>query len=127
MVLHYGQEIFEGLKGYRGAGGTVCLFRPEKNFERMNLSARRLCMPQIPVKEALAAVTALLRVDRGWIPGSRGTPLYIRPRKNTTEPGRGIRPPGECLFFISTGHVGIHCARGLEPVRILVEETYVRA
>ena len=127
MVLHYGQEIFEGLKGYRGAGGTVCLFRPEKNFERMNLSARRLCMPQIPVKEALAAVTALLRVDRGWIPGSRGTSLYIRPTMIATEPGLGVRPSAEYLFFIITGPVGSYYARGLEPVRILVEETYVRA
>ena len=127
MVLHYGQEIFEGLKGYRGPGGAVCLFRPEKNFERLNLSARRLCMPQIPVEDVLDAVTALLRVDRGWIPASRGTSLYIRPTMIATEPGLGVRPSAEYLFYIITGPVGSYYARGLSPVRILVEETYVRA
>ncbi len=127
LVLHYGQEIFEGLKCYRGQGGAVCLFRPEKNFERLNLSARRLCMPQIPVEDALDAVTALLRVDRGWIPSSRGTSLYIRPTMIATEPGLGVRPSAEHLFFIITGPVGSYYARGPEPVRILVEETYVRA
>jgi branched-chain amino acid aminotransferase len=127
MVLHYGQEIFEGMKGYRGQGGVVCLFRPEKNFERMNLSARRLCMPQFPVQDALAAVTALLSVDRGWIPVSRGTSLYIRPTMIATEPALGVRPSAEYLFFIITGPVGSYYSRGLEPVRILVEETYVRA
>src|SRR3972149_8465348 len=93
----------------------------------MNLSARRLCIPQTPVKEALAAVSALLRVDRGWIPGSRGTSLYIRPTMIATEPGLGVRPSAEYLFFIITGPVGSYYARGLEPVRILVEETYGRA
>jgi branched-chain amino acid aminotransferase len=127
MVLHYGQEIFEGLKSYRGPGGAVCLFRPEKNFERMNLSARRLCMPQIPVRDALDAVIALLRVDRGWIPSSRGTSLYIRPTMIATEPGLGVRPSAEYLFYVITGPVGSYYARGPEPVRILVEETYVRA
>jgi len=127
MVLHYGQEIFEGLKSYRGPGGSLCLFRPEKNFERMNLSARRLCMPQIPVGDALDAVTTLLRVDRGWIPASRGTSLYIRPTMIATEAGLGVRPSAEYLFYIITGPVGSYYARGPEPVRILVEETYVRA
>lgn len=127
MVLHYGQEIFEGLKGYRGPGGAVCLFRPEMNFERLNLSARRLCMPQIPVEDALDAVIALLRVDRGWIPASRGTSLYIRPTMIATEPGLGVRPSAEYLFYIITGPVGSYYARGLAPVRILVEETHVRA
>ena len=127
LVLHYAQEIFEGLKGYRGPAGAVCLFRPEKNFERLNQSAARLCMPQIPVEDALEAVCALLRVDRDWIPSSRGTSLYIRPTMIATEPGLGVRPSAEYLFYIITGPVGTYYARGLEPVRILVEETYVRA
>ncbi len=127
MVLHYGQEIFEGLKGYRGKGGHVCLFRPEMNFERMNRSADRLCMPQVPVDDAIAAVEALLRVDRDWIPAARGTSLYIRPTMIATEPGLGVRPASRYLYFIITGPVGNYYARGFEPVRILVEETYVRA
>ncbi len=127
LVLHYGQEIFEGLKSYRGPQGSVCLFRPEKNFERMNQSAKRLCMPQIPVEDALEAVCALLRVDRDWIPAARGTSLYIRPTMIATEAGLGVRPSAEYLFYIITGPVGSYYARGLEPVRILVEEKYVRA
>ncbi len=127
MVLHYGQEVFEGLKAYRGQAGAICLFRPGMNFERMNRSAQRLCMPQVPVDDAIAAVEALLRVDRDWIPGTRGTSLYIRPTMIATEPGLGVRPASRYLFFVITGPVGNYYARGFEPVRILVEETYVRA
>lgn len=127
MVLHYGQEVFEGLKAYRGGGGQICLFRPAMNFERMNRSAERLCMPRIPVDDAIAAVEALLGVDRDWIPAARGTSLYIRPTMIATEPGLGVRPAAQYLFFIITGPVGNYYARGFEPVRILVEEKYVRA
>ncbi len=127
MIFHYGQAVFEGLKCYRGPGDGLCLFRPEKNFERMNLSARRLCMPEIPVHDAMAALTALLRLDKDWVPASRGTSLYIRPVTIATEPALGVRPSGEYLFFIITGPVGSYYPRGLEPLRILVEETYVRA
>lgn len=127
MVLHYGQEIFEGLKAYRGKGGALCLFRPGRNFLRMNRSAARLCMPEIPPGDALEAVCALLRVDRDWIPAARGTSLYIRPAMIATECGLGVRPSARYLFFIITGPVGNYYPRGFEPVRILVEETHVRA
>jgi len=127
MVLHYGQEIFEGLKAYRGSGGTICLFRPQMNFERMNRSALRLCMPGIPPDDQLQAVSALVRADRDWIPASRGTSLYVRPAMIATEAGLGVRPSAEYLFFILTGPVGNYYARGFEPVRILVEQRYVRA
>ena len=127
MVFHYGQEIFEGLKAYRGKDGAVYTFRPEANFERMNRSAKRLCLPELPVGDALAALNALLEADAGWIPSSRGTSLYIRPAMIATEAGLGVRPAGEVLFFIIAGPVGNYYARGLEPVRILVEEKYVRA
>lgn len=127
MVLHYGQEIFEGLKAYRGKGDAVRLFRPESNFLRMNRSAARLCMPEIPPADALEAVRALLRVDRDWIPATRGTSLYIRPAMIAVESGLGVRPSARYLFFIITGPVGNYYPRGFEPVRILVEETHVRA
>ncbi|MBI5420206.1 MAG: branched-chain amino acid aminotransferase [Deltaproteobacteria bacterium] len=127
MVLHYGQEIFEGLKAYRGAGDSICLFRPRMNFERFNRSAARLCMPTIPEDDQVEAVSALLRVDKDWIPRSRGTSLYIRPVMIATEPGLGVRSAGRYLFFIITGPVGNYYPRGFEPVRILVEEEYVRA
>jgi branched-chain amino acid aminotransferase len=127
MTLHYGQETFEGLKAYRGHGGSICLFRPRMNFERMNRSAARLCMPGIPVEDQLQAVSALVRVDRDWIPASRGTSLYIRPVMLATEAGLGVRPSAEYLFFVIAGPVGNYYARGFEPVRILVERRYVRA
>jgi branched-chain amino acid aminotransferase len=127
MVLHYGQEIFEGMKAYRGHGGTICLFRPRMNFERMNRSAARLCMPEISADDQLQAVSALLRADKDWIPASRGTSLYVRPAMIATEAGLGVRPSTEYLFFIITGPVGNYYARGFEPVRILVEQRYVRA
>lgn len=127
MTLHYGQEIFEGLKAYRGKGGAVCLFRPSANFERMNRSAERLCMPALPVGDALRALEALIRIDGDWIPARRGTSLYVRPVMIATEPGLGVRPAGRYLFFIIAGPVGNYYPRGFEPVRILVEEDTVRA
>lgn len=127
MILHYGQEIFEGLKAYRGAGGEICLFRPRMNFERMNRSAARLCMPEVPIEDQLQAVSALLRADREWIPSARGTSLYIRPAMIATEAGLGVRPSAEYLYFIIAGPVGNYYSRGFEPVRILVEQRYVRA
>ena len=127
MVLHYGQEIFEGLKAYRGAGESICLFRPLMNFERLNRSAVRLCMPEIPPDDQLEAVSALIRADRDWIPASRGTSLYIRPVVMATEPALGVRPAAEYLYFIIAGPVGNYYSRGFDPVRILVEQRFVRA
>jgi branched-chain amino acid aminotransferase len=127
MVLHYGQEIFEGLKAYRGQDGSILTFRPEANFERFNRSAARVCLPELPVDAGLSALFALLKADADWIPKTRGTSLYIRPAMIATEAGLGVRPAGEVLFFIITGPVGNYYARGLEPVNILVEEKYVRA
>jgi branched-chain amino acid aminotransferase len=127
MVLHYGQEIFEGLKAYYAVDGSICLFRPEMNARRMNRSAARLCMPEIPVADQLQAIRALVRTDRDWIPRARGASLYIRPAMIATEGALGVRPSAEHLFFVITGPVGAYYARGFEPVRILVEEKFVRA
>jgi len=127
LVLHYAQEIFEGLKAYYAKDGSVCLFRPEMNALRLNRSAARLCMPEIPVADQLQAIRAVVRTDREWIPRGRGASLYIRPAMVATEPVLGVRPAAEYLFFIVTGPVGAYYARGFEPVRILVEEKYVRA
>jgi branched-chain amino acid aminotransferase len=127
MVLHYGQEIFEGLKAYYAKDGAVCLFRPDRNAERLNRSAARMCLPEIAVEDQLAAFRALVRLDREWIPKDEGASLYIRPTMIATEAGLGVRPSAEVLFFIITGPVGAYYARGFDPVRILVEEKYVRA
>jgi branched-chain amino acid aminotransferase len=127
IVLHYAQEIFEGLKAYYAKDGGICLFRPEMNADRLNRSAARLCMPAVPVEDHLEAIRQLLRIDREWIPRARGASLYIRPAMIGTEGALGVHPSSEYLFFIITGPVGAYYAKGFEPVRILVEEKYVRA
>jgi branched-chain amino acid aminotransferase len=127
VVLHYAQEIFEGLKAYYSRDGGICLFRPDRNAERMNRSAARLCMPPIPVEIQLEAIRKLVWIDREWIPQAGGSSLYIRPAMIATESALGVHPSTEYLYFIVTGPVGAYYARGFEPVRILVEENYVRA
>ncbi len=127
MCLHYGQEIFEGLKAYRGQGGAIYLFRPEENIRRMNASAERLCMPPVDPALFLDALKALVRVEKDWIPHSRGASLYIRPTMIATEPALGVHPAGEYLFFIVVGPVGAYYAEGFAPTKIFVSEDYVRA
>lgn len=127
MVLHYGQAVFEGLKAYRGRDGAIRLFRPEANFDRLNRSARRLCMPEIPVGEAVESACGLVRVEREWVPGARGTSLYLRPTMIATEPALGVRPSAEYLYFVLASPVGNYYPRGFAPVRIRVEDRRVRA
>ena len=127
MVFHYGQEIFEGLKAYRSADESVLLFRPEENFTRLNASAKRLCMPEIDVDFAVEALKALLRVERDWVPSSNGTSLYIRPFMISTDVGLGVHPAHIYRFFIILSPSGAYYASGLNPVKIYVESTYVRA
>jgi branched-chain amino acid aminotransferase len=106
MVLHYGQEVFEGLKAYRGADDGIYLFRPTENFKRLNRSAKRLVMPEVDVDLAMEALKQLLLVDKDWIPKSGGTSLYIRPTMIATEPHLGVRPANAYLFYIIIGPVG---------------------
>jgi len=127
MVLHYGQEVFEGLKAYRGADDGISLFRPTENFKRLNRSARRLVMPEVDVDLAMEALKKLLLLDRDWIPRSEGTSLYIRPTMIATEPHLGVRPANAYLFYIIIGPVGAYYKEGLNPVKIYVEDFFVRA
>lgn len=127
MCLHYGQEIFEGLKAYRGDDGSIYLFRPKENIKRMNISAERLCMPGVDEDLFLAALTKLVIHEREWIPQGRGTSLYIRPTMIATEPALGVHPANEYLFFILTGPVGAYYPEGFSPTKIFVSEEYVRA
>ncbi len=127
LVFHYGQAIFEGLKAYRGQDDQIFLFRPRDNFERMNNSALRMCMPRVPVDKAIQALKALVYLDREWIPSAEGATLYIRPTMIATEPVLGIRPADEYLFYIITGPVGAYYAEGFNPVKIYVSDKYVRA
>jgi branched-chain amino acid aminotransferase len=127
MCLHYGQEVFEGLKAYYGADGRVRLFRPWENMARLNLSCERLCIP--PVDEALGvrAIEALVQADRDWIPTAEGTSLYIRPFIFATESHVGVRPAKQLLFAVILSPVGAYYPTGLNPVKIYIERSYVRA
>ncbi|MDR2687824.1 MAG: branched-chain amino acid aminotransferase [Oscillospiraceae bacterium] len=127
MCLHYGQEVFEGLKAYRGADGKVRLFRPEENMARLNLSNERLCIPPIDEAFAVRAIEELVKAERGWIPARDGTSLYIRPYVFATDPHIGVRPAKQYIFAVILSPVGAYYASGLNPVKIYVEENYVRA
>ncbi len=127
MVLHYGQEVFEGLKAYRGEDGRISLFRPGKNIERLNRSAKRLCMPEVDMEMVTEGMKQLLLIDKEWVPRSPGTSLYIRPTMIATEPHLGVRPATAYLFYIIIGPVGAYYKEGLNPVRIYVEDFFVRA
>jgi len=127
MALHYGQEIFEGLKGYRGKDGGIYLFRARDNFMRMNRSATRLCMPELDMDLVMEGMKKLILLDQEWVPRSEGTSLYIRPTMLATEPHLGVRPANAYLFFIIIGPVGAYYKEGLNPVKIYVEDKYIRA
>ena len=126
-VLHYAEEIFEGLKAYRTADGTIQMFRPLDNIARMNKSAERLCLPQIPEELALAGITELVKLERDWVPHEEGTSLYIRPFIIATTPSLGVHAAHDYLFCIITCPVGAYYAEGINPVKIYVENEDVRA
>ncbi len=127
VVLHYGQEVFEGLKAYRTENDDIKLFRPDKNFERLNVSNGRLCIPSIDVADAVAGLQALVDVERDWVPRSPGTSLYIRPFIIGIDAKLGVAASKEYLFIIILSPVGSYYAAGLNPVKIYVEKNYVRA
>jgi branched-chain amino acid aminotransferase len=127
MGIHYGQEIFEGLKAYRGKDGVINLFRARDNFTRLNNSAKRLCMPQVEAELVMEGLKKLILLDKDWVPKSKGTSLYIRPTMIATEPHLGVRPANSYLFYIIIGPVGAYYKEGLNPVKIYVESKYVRA
>jgi branched-chain amino acid aminotransferase len=127
IVFHYGQEIFEGLKAYKWSDGTLALFRPEMNARRFNLSAERLCMPSVPEELFLSAIDLLVDLEREWIPSSPGTSLYIRPTMIAVEGALGVRPANHYYFYVIVCPVGAYYASGYNPIKILVEDYYVRA
>ena len=127
MCLHYGQEIFEGLKAYRTAEGSVQLFRPQENFKRMNVSAERMVIPQIDEEFMLHALKELIKLEQDWVPHTDGASLYIRPFIFATDPYVGVRPADHYLFMIILSPSGAYYSTGLNPVKIYVEQKYVRA
>ncbi|HET57383.1 MAG TPA: branched-chain amino acid aminotransferase [Deltaproteobacteria bacterium] len=127
MCFHYGQEIFEGMKAYRGENDNLFMFRPEKNIARMNQSAERLCMPPVDPDFFMEALKTLIRVEKDWIPHGRGTSLYIRPTMIATEVALGVHPSNAYLFFIILSPVGAYYPEGFNPTRIYVSDSFVRA
>lgn len=127
MVLHYGQAIFEGLKAYKAKDGRVLLFRPRKNMERINNSNERMTIPQIDEDFAVEAVKKLVSIEKDWIPTVSGTSLYIRPFIFAADPYLGVRPSNTYKFIVILSPSGAYYPTGLNPVKILIENEYVRA
>lgn len=127
FVLHYAQEVFEGLKAYRTKEGKILLFRPEMNARRMQKSCERLCMPELPEDMFVEAVEKLVEYEKEWIPSAEGTSLYIRPFMFSTEATVGVHPASNYLFAIILSPVGNYYPEGVSPVKIYVEEELVRA
>jgi branched-chain amino acid aminotransferase len=127
MVFHYAQEIFEGLKAFRRADGTIALFRPADNVARFNRSARRMCMPEVDEGFFLDALLKLIRLEADWVPHNEGTSLYIRPTMIATEPMLGVRPSNKYLCYIILSPVGAYYKGGVAPVKIWISDFYVRA
>jgi len=127
VALHYAQETFEGLKAYRTPDGSIQLFRPDMNAKRMVNSNKRLCMPEIPVDMFVEACKALVEVDADWVPSEPGTSLYIRPFMFTSEGQLSLHSCSQFIFAVIASPVGAYFAEGINPVKILVEDEYVRA
>ncbi len=126
-VFHYGAEIFEGMKAYRTADGSIQLFRPEQNFARMNSSAERMRLPLIDEEFALKALTELIKIDADWVPHAPGTSLYIRPFLFGADPKLGVHSIDRSVFIIILSPVGSYYKEGINPVKIMIETEDVRA
>ena len=127
MVFHYAQSMFEGLKAYRTSDGGANLFRPKLNFERMNQSGERLVIPPMDVDFCVEATRQLVEIEKDWIPTGDSESLYIRPFTIATDSYVGVRASDTYLFMIILSPSGAYYPQGINPVRIYVEETYVRA
>ena len=126
-VLHYAEEIFEGLKAYRTADGSIQLFRVMDNIRRMNLSADRLCMPQIPEDMAFEGIKALVEMEQEWVPHEKDTSLYIRPFMIGLDAALGVHSSHHVQFIVVVCPVGAYYPEGLNPVKIYIEDQDVRA
>ena len=126
-VLHYAEEIFEGLKAYRTADGSIQLFRVMDNIKRMNDSADRLCMPQIPEDMAFEGIKALVEMEQEWVPSEKDTSLYIRPFMIGLDAALGVHSSHHVQFIVVVCPVGAYYPEGLNPVKIYIEDEDVRA
>jgi len=126
-VLHYGQEVFEGLKAYRRADGGINLFRPDQNVLRFNLSADRLVMPRVDEQVHLEAIKTLVQADQAWVPEQSGASLYIRPAMFASTPKLGLGAASSYMHFIIAGPVGPYFKEGFKPVSVYVSDVCRRA
>lgn len=127
MVFHYGQAIFEGLKAYRTKNNDILLFRPDQNMARINMSNERLCIPPIDEEFCVKALKTFVDVERDWVPYDEGTSLYLRPFIIATDPFLGVHPSNTYKFIIIASPSGQYYPEGVNPVKIWVENDYVRA
>ncbi|EIC08147.1 branched-chain amino acid aminotransferase [Microbacterium laevaniformans OR221] len=126
-VLHYGQEIFEGIKAYRHADGSVWTFRPDQNGRRLQRSARRLALPELPVEYFVESLKALIAVDGAWVPAGADQSLYLRPFMFAKEAFLGVRPANKVGYYVIASPVGAYFKGGAKPVSIWLSEDYARA
>ncbi len=126
-VLHYGQEIFEGIKAYRHADGSVHTFRPEMNARRLQRSARRLALPELPEEDFIASIRELVSIDEAWVPSGEDQSLYLRPFMFAKEAFLGVRPAKKVAYYLIASPAGAYFSGGVKPVNIWLSETYARA
>lgn len=127
MVLHYGQEIFEGLKAYRQPDGGIALFRPEQNAKRFGRSAARLALPELPEALFMESAHALVKQDQAWVPARADESLYLRPMMIATEVGLGVRPSNRAEYILIASPAGAYFKGGVRPVTVWISTEYVRA
>ncbi|HYS15859.1 MAG TPA: branched-chain amino acid aminotransferase [Candidatus Binatia bacterium] len=126
-VLHYAQAVFDGLKAFRARDGQVRLFRPQKHVERLIESSRRLCIPPLDPDLALKSLVTLVGMEKEWVPSTVGTSLYVRPTIIASEAFLGVRPAKSYIYYVILSPVGAYYPEGMNPVKILVVDQYVRA
>jgi len=126
-VLHYAQEIFEGLKAYHSADGGVTMFRPEANARRFRDSARRMAMAELPEQVFIDSLHELVKIDRAWIPQSDDGSLYLRPFMFASEVFLGVKPASEYLYMLIASPAGAYFRGGIKPITVWISEEYTRA
>lgn len=126
-VLHYGAEIFEGMKAYRTVDNEICLFRPMDNIRRLNDSAERLCLPLLDEEGCLDILKTIVEIEKDWVPKAEGTSLYLRPFMFGNDPHLGVHAVHNATFVVICSPVGAYYAEGINPVKIAIESTDVRA
>jgi branched-chain amino acid aminotransferase len=127
MSLHYGQEIFEGLKAYRQPDGSIAAFRPDANARRFRRSAQRLAMAELPEELFIESLRALVEIDNAWVPNDPAESLYLRPFMIATDVGLGVRPSDSYAYLLIASPAGAYFPRGVQPVSVWLSTEYTRA